>query len=135
MDLINPALKYVLIAAYLYGASVHVANMAGMTGFDWSQAPVKWQALDIIYLALDVLVVIGLVFYQRLGLSCFAVAAISQIVLYTALRSWIVDVPAEFAPSPDQLGYLNKLVSFHVVTLVAVAGSFLLRNGFQSHAH
>lgn len=135
MDLINPALKYLLIAAYLYGASVHVANMAGATGFDWSQAPWKWQALDVFYLALDVLVVIGLIFYQRFGLSCFALAAISQIVLYTVLRPWIVDVPAEFAPSPDKLGYLNQLVIFHIATLFAVGCSLLLRNGFQNHAH
>lgn len=132
MNLINPALKYVIIAAYFYGASVHVANIAGMTGFDWSQAPWKWQALDIFYLALDVMVVVGLLYFPRFGLCCFAVAAISQIILYTAFRSWVVDVPAEIAPSPDKLRYLTQLVIFHLATLAAVAGSYFLRNGFLS---
>ena len=91
MTLIHPVLKYALVVAYLYGASVHVANMAGLTGFDWSQAPFKWQALDVVYLVLDVTVVIGLLFAPRLGLASFTVAAVSQIVLYTALRSWILN--------------------------------------------
>lgn len=132
MTLIHPMLKYIIVAAYFYGASVHVANMAGISGFDWLQAPWKWQALDIFYLALDVMVVVGLLSFQRFGLCCFAIAAISQIILYTGLRSWVVDVPAELAPSPDQLGYLTQLVIFHVVTLFAVAGSFLHREGSLS---
>ena len=45
---------------YAYGAAVHVLNMASLTGFDWPNAPRKWQALDVVYLLLDIAVVIGL---------------------------------------------------------------------------
>ena len=68
---------------YAYGAVVHVMNMAGLNGFDWLRAPLKWQVLDVVYLILDVLVAVGLVLGWRAGYLAFFVAALSQIVLYT----------------------------------------------------
>ena len=43
---------WIVSAFYAYGALVHVLNIAGRSGFDWSRAPVKWQVLDVIYLVL-----------------------------------------------------------------------------------
>ena len=105
---------------YAYGALVHVMNMLSLTGFDWRSAPVKWQALDVAYLVIDVIVVAGLVLNWKAGYIAFYLAALSQIVLYTALRSWIVDVPPEFAVSDEQRSYLTGLVVFHCVTLALV---------------
>lgn len=114
-----------IATAYAYGACVHVANMAGLTGFDWLSAPLKWQVLDIVYLALDLAVVAGVVLAKRFWIVAFGVAAISQIILYTALRSWVLDVPPAFAVPAESVSYLDGLVAFHIGSL-AVIGVLVL---------
>ncbi len=117
-----PRIVFWTVAAfYVYGAAVHVLNIAGVSGFDWPTAPLKWQVLDIAYLALDVLVVVGLIRRWAVGYVAFFAAALSQIILYTVLRPWILDVPPEYAPAPEQVSYLDGLVAFHAITLIAVA--------------
>ena len=111
---------WVVAAFYAYGAAVHVLNILGLTGFQWAEAPLKWQVLDIAYLAVDGVVVARLPAGARLGYWAFSGAATSQVVLYTVLRDWILDVPEAFARSPQDLAYLDALVVFHVVTLVLV---------------
>ena len=111
---------WVIAAFYAYGALVHVLNILGMTGFEWLGAPLKWQVLDLVYLVLDVTVAIGLPAGSRVGYLALFVAATSQIVLYTAFRDWIIDVPEEFARSPEEIAYLDGLVVFHIVTLLSV---------------
>ncbi len=118
--LLPPVLRYALAAAYAYGAAVHVANMIGLSGFDWIEAPLKWQVLDVVYLVLDVIVVCGLIFQSRLGLIAFTVASISQIALYTVFRDWVLDVPSTFVPTVEQQAYLWKLVVFHFICLTLV---------------
>lgn len=111
---------WAIAACYAYGALVHLMNMAGFSGFDWTSAPLKWQILDVVYLALDVVVVAGFVLGRRVGFVAFYAAAVSQILLYTLLRAWILDVPEAFARSPEEIAYLDLLVGFHVVTLALV---------------
>ena len=48
---IHPVLRYAIAACYAYGAAVHVTNMVGLSGFDWLEAPLKWQVLDVACLA------------------------------------------------------------------------------------
>jgi len=115
---------YGIAAAYAYGACVHIANMAGLTGFNWLSAPLKWQVLDVVYLALDVAVVVGIILAKRFWIVAFGIAAISQIVLYTTLRSWVLDVPAAFAVPPESVNYLDGMVAFHIASL-AVIGALL----------
>ena len=103
---------------YVYGAAVHVMNIAGVSGFDWFAAPLKWQVLDIVYLVVDAAVVIGVMARRRFAVLLFIAAALSQIVLYTALRGWILDVPPDFAFLPAEVGYLDRFVLFHAATLV-----------------
>ena len=113
-------LRYYLLliaVAYAYGALVHVLNMLSVTGFEWSNAPLKWQVLDVAYLIIDVAVVIGLIGKRAFGIIAFLIGAVSQILLYTLFRAWIIDVPVEFAPTPEQVTYLTTLVWFHIVTL------------------
>ena len=112
---------------YLYGAAVHVFNMLGLSGFDWRAAPLKWQALDVVYLAIDVVVVVGLFLGWKVGFVAFFLAASTQIVLYTIFRAWITDVSAEFALSGDQRNYLTLLVIFHLVTIVLVTWAMRVR--------
>ncbi len=101
---------------YGYGALVHVVNILGLSGFDWSRAPLKWQALDVV-------VLVGFFLGSKLAYLAFYLAAIGQIVLYTLLRSWILDVPAEFAVTPEQTSYLSVLATFHVVTFLLVSAA------------
>ncbi len=119
---------WVVALFYAYGALVHVMNMLSMTGFDWSSAPLKWQILDIAYLIIDVVVVAGLLLRWQAGVIAFYLAAFSQIVLYTALRSWIIDVPTEFAVSDEQQSYLTVLVVFHCVTLILLTFALKARS-------
>ena len=112
---------------YAYGAVVHVMNMLSLTGFDWRTAPAKWQVLDVVYLAIDVVVVAGLLLSWKAGYIAFYLAALSQIVLYTVLRGWITDVPAEFAVSDEQQSYLTGLVVFHCVTLLLITFALRIR--------
>ncbi|MEX3011967.1 hypothetical protein [Hoeflea sp. TYP-13] len=125
---ISKAIFWIVAAFYAYGALVHVMNMAGMSGFNWAQAPLKWQVLDVVYLILDVIVALGLVLAWRIGLVAFFAAAISQIVLYTVLRSWIVDVPEAFARTPEEIGYLDGLVVFHVATIILIIAAIWIGN-------
>lgn len=119
--LLPSAPRYPLAAFYLYGAGVHVANVAGWTGFDWLSAPLKWQILDAAYLALDLAVVAGLLAQRHWGVLLLIVAASSQILLYTGFRHWVLDVPLAFEVSPSDAAYLDHLILFHAVCLVAVA--------------
>jgi hypothetical protein len=108
---------WIIAAFYAYGALVHVLNMLSLTGFDWGEAPAKWQALDIAYLILDVTVVVGLLRGARIGIWAFYCAACSQIALYTVLRDWVLDVPDAFERTPEEIAYLDTLVLFHVATI------------------
>lgn len=107
----------VIAVFYGYGGLVHLANMAGLSGYDWLDAPSKWQVLDLIYLSLDFVVCVGLLRGWRLAVPAFFIANLSQIALYTLGASWVMDVPAEFLPSGHEMS-LGSLVGFHLVTLV-----------------
>lgn len=116
-----PKTIFAIVAAfYAYGALVHIMNMSGMRGFDWLAAPFKWQMLDVVYLVLDTIVVMGLVQGWLISRVAFFTAAFSQILLYTVFREWIFDVPAEYALSADQQTYVSGLVFFHIVSAFLV---------------
>ena len=114
---------WIVALFYLYGAVVHILNMLSLTGFDWANAPFKWQALDVIYLILDLAVFFGLARGWWIGVAAFYTAAATQILLYTVFREWILDVPPELTASSEQLAYLDKLVWFHVITLMLVTAA------------
>ena len=117
----------IIAVFYLYGAAIHGFNILSLSGFDWRSAPVKWQALDIVYLVIDLLVAVGLTLGRKSGFIAFYVAAISQIILYTVFRDWIVDVPAEFSLSEEQRSYLSALVILHCVSIILVTSALWIR--------
>ena len=57
----------------------------------------------------------------------FFIAAISQILLYTVFRDWILDVPEAVARGPEDRAYLEGLVIFHIATVLIVAGVLIWR--------
>ena len=122
----------VVAAFYAYGALVHVLNMASLNGFDLSQATLKWQLLDIVYLVLDIIVAVGLPLRWRVGYWAFCAAALSQIFLYTVFRTWVLDVPENIARTANEAAYLNNLVLFHIVTIVLVSLSIWLHKKANS---
>lgn len=120
-------LLLVIALFYLYGAAVHVANMLSLTGFHWPQAPLKWRILDLVYLVADIVVAVGLALLKRPAVIAFYLAATSQVLLYTLLRPWILEVPAAYRPPASAQGYLDGLVIFHLLTLVLVSALLLQR--------
>ena len=131
MKLTTSIVIWVVAAFYLYGATVHVLNMLSLSGFNWRTAPTKWQVLDISYMILDLVVVVGLILNWKVGFIAFYTAAISQIILYTILRAWIVNVPEEFAVSNQQRGSLTGLVIFHCVTIVMISLALWFRTSMD----
>ena len=128
MKLVASIIVGVVALFYAYGATIHVLNMLSLTGFDWATLPLKWQVLDVVYLILDMVVVLGLVLGWKIGYVAFYLAALSQVVLYTLLGGWIVDVSPEFSVSDEQRSYLTGLVVFHILTLVLVTASVRVRS-------
>lgn len=128
MKLAASIIIWIVALFYAYGALVHVMNMLSLTGFDWRSAPLKWQVLDVVYLIIDGVVVAGLLLSWKAGYVAFYLAALSQIALYTVLRSWIIDVPPEFTVSDEQRSYLTGLVVFHGVTLLLVTLALRVRS-------
>lgn len=100
------AIFWIVAAFYAYGALVHI--------------------LDIVYLVLDVVVVVGLLRGSWIGVGAFFLAATSQIALYTVFRGWVLDVPAAFQRSSEDLAYLNGLVGFHTLTCIAVTAAVVV---------
>ena len=127
LDRIATGILWVIALFYGYGALVHVANILGLSGFDWSSAPRKWQLLDVVYLVLDLIVVIGFFAKWKPSYVVFYLTATSQIVLYNVLRAWLLDVPADFAVDPEGESDLNDLIAFHAVALVLVTVALRLR--------
>ena len=111
---------WIIAAFYAYGALVHVLNMLSLTGFDWFEAPLKWQVLDVAYLAADIIVCIGLLRHRWFGVWGFFAAAFSQIALYTVFRDWVLDVPEAFRRSAEEVAYLDTLIVFHIVTCIVM---------------
>jgi len=54
------------------------------------------QILNIVYLVRDIVVVVGLNKGSWIGVGAFFLAAMSQIMLYTISRDWVLDAPADF---------------------------------------
>lgn len=135
MKLFASIVIWLVVLFYAYGATVHILNMLSLTGFDWLVAPLRWQILDVVYLILDATVVVGLFLSWKIGYAAFYLAAVSQILLYTIFRNWIIDVPSEFAVTfavtEDQRSYLTMLVIFHCVTLAVMTAALKLRSGIN----
>lgn len=119
------AVLWVVTCFYLYGAAVHVANISSAMGFEWLDAPRKWQILDVVYLILDLIVIAGLWTLASVSVLAFYVASVSQVVLYTAGRSWIMNVPEEVQTSAAVSAYLDLLIAFHVIAMVLVTAAIL----------
>jgi len=116
-----PRLIFWLVALlFAYDAYGHIASIAGMHGYTWADAPVKWRLIDVFYLTLDIIAVVGLLLRWVVGVIAFFVSSVSQVLVFTVLRPWFIDVPENFAGLADGLGYLNLMVGLYVVAIVLI---------------
>ena len=102
-----------IAVAYSLGAATHVGNLAGRGPVAPPDKKKLWRTLDVVYLGLDLVVVVGMIIGAAWGYGAFFVAATSQLVLY-------VGFPGSFASSPAERRQLRGLVRFHVVTAAAM---------------
>jgi len=81
----------VIAIALLYGATVHVGNILGLTGTPWTDTLLLWRTLDIILLIFDLVTAIAL--WRGLAWSIwllFGGILLLQILPYTLLRSHFI---------------------------------------------
>ena len=101
----------VIAIILIYGATVHLGNMFGLTGTPWLSTPRLWQSMDILLLIFDVITAIAL--WRGLVWSIwlfFSGILLLQIVPYTLWRS-------HFVLKPEDGQILNGLLGTEVLLL------------------
>lgn len=99
----------------LYGATVHISNIFGISGQPWNQTPLLWRSLDIILLIFNLLTAIGL--WQKWHLavvSLFVGIMTLQWLPYTLWRS-------QFILQPGDGQVLNGLIGTEAILLTIFA--------------
>ena len=97
--------------ALLYGATVHVGNILGLTETPWLATPLLWRSLDLVLFIFDIITALAL--WQGLAWSIwllFGGILLLQIWPYTLLRS-------QFVFKPEDAEILNSLLSTEVLLL------------------
>ena len=101
----------VMALVLLYGATVHIGNILGLTGTPWLETPMLWRSLDILLLGFDIVVAIGL--WQGVVWSVWLVFTgilLLQFLPYTLLRS-------HFILKPEDAQTLNSLLGTEALLL------------------
>ncbi len=108
--------RKIIAIVLIYGASVHVGNILGLTGKYWLSTPFLWQSMDILLLIFDLITVIAL--WQGLSWSIwllFSGILLLQIVPYTLFRGYFVLTPED-----------NQIVNSLLGTEILLLSIFLL---------
>lgn len=101
----------IIAITLLYGASVHIGNIFGLTGTAWLSTPVLWRSMDILLLTFDFITAIAL--WQGRGWSVwllFSGILLLQVIPYTLLRSY-------FIVQPEDSQVLNSLLGTEAIFL------------------
>lgn len=104
-----------LALVLLYGATVHIGNMAGLTGTPWLATPRLWRGMDVALLIFDGVSAIAL--WRGLPWAVwltFGGIALLQFVPYTLLRS-------QFILQPEDAQTLNGLLGTEALLLAIFA--------------
>ncbi|MEO1396406.1 MAG: hypothetical protein AAFV90_26230 [Cyanobacteria bacterium J06634_5] len=116
--LFNPwTARYAKLMAVVlaYGATVHLGNMAGLTGTPWLSTPLLWRCMDVALLIFDVVAAVSL--WQGLSWCVWFVFGgiiLLQFVPYTLLRS-------HFILKPEDAQTLNGLLGTEALLLIIFA--------------
>ena len=105
----------------LYGASVHVGNMLGLSGRPWSETPPLWRLMDVVLLLFNLIAAPGL-WLRKPWAVCFLAAGfiLLQIVPYTFFRPLFVE-------GPDDAQMLSGLVATEVLLLAGLLALILAK--------
>lgn len=98
-----------------YGATVHMGNIAGLTGTPWDSTPLLWRSMDVLLLIFNVVAAISL--WQGLAWSVgfvFVGIVLLQFVPYTVFRS-------HFVLQPEDAQTLNGLLGTEALLLAIFA--------------
>ncbi|MDJ0844551.1 hypothetical protein [Crocosphaera sp.] len=97
--------------ALIYGATVHISNILGLTGTSWLSTPFLWQSMDILLLIFDLTTAIAL--WRGLPWSIwglFTGILFLQIIPYTLFRD-------HFILKPEDHQILNSLLGTEILLL------------------
>lgn len=111
----------IMTLVLLYGATVHIGNMAGLTGTPWLATPLLWRGMDVALLIFDVTAAIAL--WRGLAWSVwwvFGGIILLQFVPYTLFRS-------QFILKPEDAQTLNGLLGTEALLLGLLALLLWLR--------
>jgi hypothetical protein len=110
-----------LALVLLYGATVHIGNIAGLTGTAWMTTPLLWRGMDVALLIFNLVAAIALWWgvVWSVGLV-FGGILLLQIVPYTLWRS-------QFILQPEDARTLNGLLGTEILLL----GLFALLLGLK----
>ncbi len=111
-----PVRIYLGLVAVLFGfgAAVHVANILGLSGYQWASAPMSWRIFDIVFLALDLSVVAAVMLRSGWSIPLVLVTCGLQIVLYAFFAD-------RFSQNSDQAAAIRHLLYLNL----ALAGTLL----------
>lgn len=101
--------------ALLYGATVHIGNLLGLTGTPWLSTPLLWRTMDVLLLLFNLVAAIAL--WQGFTWSVWFVftgIGLLQFVPYTLLRS-------HFVLKPEDAQVLNGLMGTEALLLAIFA--------------
>ena len=95
----------------LYGATVHIGNIAGISGTPWVETPLLWRSLDIILLIFNCVTAMGLWWKQNWAVPVlFGGIILLQWLPYTLWRS-------QFILQPGDGQTLNGLIGTEAILL------------------
>ena len=110
---------YVIAAAYTFGGLTHVANLLGFGAPPPEGKKRVYRSLDVAYILVNVLVVVGMITGAAWGYVAFFGAVVSQLVLYVGFTDY-------FASDAEQRHQLRGLVRFHLTTATGMATLLIL---------
>ena len=107
----------VIAIALLYGATVHVGNILGLTGTPWLATPLLWRSLDMMLSIFDVVTALAL--WRGMAWSIwllFSGIFLLQI-LYPVAISLRHDFVTHFILKPEDTQVLNSLLGTEILLL------------------
>ena len=113
---------YLRILAFVLavGALVHVGNILGLTGVPWRETPPLWRLMDVVLLAFNVVVAVGL--WQRHSWAVVALVGgvlALQVMPYTLFRNQFVQRAEDAATLNGLLGTWAVLLAVLLVLVAA----------------
>ena len=111
----------ILACILLYGAVMHIGNIAGWSGTRWLDTPLLWRVMDVVLLIFNLVVAAALWLRLSWSLLAFILGIFAlQLIPYTLFRS-------HFVATPGQAQALNGLILTHLILLAILASLIMLR--------